>query len=87
MPLEFQIALFKRDGMTRYCLSHSFDRAWIKNHNRMGDPADFEDVVAVLRGHLYTVLEGIAEADGLTVEDLDRLVKVDPESLPLRTIS
>jgi hypothetical protein len=86
VPLEFQIALHKRTQ--RYEITHSFDRAWFRNPHRTGDPADFEDVLKVLRAHLVRTLDCLVECPGIgrwTAADLDRVAKVEPESLPLQT--
>ena len=51
----------------------------------MGDPADFEEVISVLRAHLTTSLDASMTESGicdLNAEDVDRLVKVDPDTLP-----
>ena len=88
VPIEFQIALLKRTAS--YELSHSFDRAWFRNPHRTGDPADFDEVVGVLRAHLTRTLDCLLECPGignLTAAELDRLAKVEPESLPLQTSS
>jgi hypothetical protein len=69
-------------------MGHSFDRVWFRNVNRTGDPADFEDIVVPIRNHLRTTLEYLIQSPGIgnfTVDDIDRLVAVDPETLPLST--
>jgi hypothetical protein len=86
VPLEFQLSLHKRNN--RFELTHSFDKAWFRNPHRTGDPADFEDVVNVLRAHLTRTLDCLVECPGIgrwTAADFDRLAKVEPESLPLTT--
>lgn len=88
VPIEFDIALHKRTN--KHELTHSFDRAWFRNPHRTGDPADFEDVVNVLRAHLARTLDCLLECPGIgrwTAADLDRLAKVEPDSLPLQTTS
>lgn len=88
VPIELQIMLCKRTN--KYTLTHSFDRAWFRNPHRTGDPADFDDVVGVLRSHLVRTLGCLIECPGVgrwTAADLDRLAKPEPESLPLQTTS
>ena len=88
VPIEFRISLHKRDN--RYSIEHSFDRAWFRNPHRTGDPADFDEVLLVLRAHLMTIVDGLLKHPGIgnwSAADLDQLVKVDPDSLPLQTIS
>ena len=88
VPIEFQISLHKRNKS--YSIKHSFDRAWFRNPHRTGDPADFDEVLLVLRAHLTSTLDGLLKVPGIgnwSATDLDRLVKVDPDSLPLQTIS
>lgn len=84
VPLEFQVHLNKRDGI--FTLGHSFDRKWIKSPARSGDPADFEDIVAVLRDHITTVFREVVERPGtgrFRAYDLERLLKIDADSLPV----
>ena len=88
VPIEFYLSLYRREQS--YSLTYSFDRAWFRNPHRIGDPADFEDVLEVLRGHLFGSVDALVDDPGIgswRAVDLDRLVKVDPDSLPLQTIS
>ena len=88
VPLEFQLSPHTRS--CNYSLSHSFDRAWIRNPHRTGDPADFEEVLQVLKVHLLSTIENLVNEPGIgnwTAVDLDRLARVDPDSLPLQTVS
>jgi hypothetical protein len=86
VPLDFRIELSKKANT--FEMGHSFDRVWFRNVNRTGDPADFEDIVVPIRNHLRTTLEYLIQSPGIgnfTVDDIDRLVAVDPETLPLST--
>ena len=86
MPIAFHLHL--KPGCT-YELRSSFARHWIRNPHRVGDPADFEELVAVLRRHIEREVEGLVREPGVGEWDarcVDRLVKVDPDLLPLRTV-
>lgn len=88
IPIEFHLDLLRR--FNSYRLRHSFARHWFTNPHRIGDPADFEELISALRRHLTLTLNKLIMRPGignLTSEHLDVLTKVDPESLPLRTMS
>lgn len=87
VPVEFHVDLPKRGGC--FAIRQSFARSWIRNPHRIGDPADFDELIVVLRDHLDGVLSTTSKqgriVEGLSAEDVDRLVKIDPDSLPLFT--
>ena len=85
--MEFSLELKRRSG--GYGLSHALARSWFRNPHRMGDPADFEELVEALRRHLTGTLDGLVREPGIGEWDagcLDRLVRVDPDTLPLQTM-
>jgi hypothetical protein len=87
VPLDFRIELSKKANS--FEMGHSFDRVWFRNVNRTEDPAD-EDIVVPIRDHLRTTLKSLIQSPGIgsfTADDIDRLVAVDPETLPLSTSS
>jgi len=83
VSIEFTIDLDQRHGS--YSIKHSFGPGWFLDVHRKGDPADCEEVLLILRDHLSKSLEdSIANAGigNFTVADFDRLVDVDPDTLP-----
>ena len=86
VPVEFRLSLSKRAGCT--VSRHSFDTDWLRHPHRTGDPADFEEIVQVLRRHLNETLEALGMSPGignLSAADIDQMARVDPDSLPLQT--
>lgn len=86
VPIDFHIHLLRRTN--NYSLRHSFETAWVRDPHRIGDQADFDELVSVVRNHLTGELDNLVKDPGIgnfAGEHLDRLVKIDPDSLPLRT--
>lgn len=86
VPIEFSLALDKRTDT--YHLTHGFPRSWLRNPHRIGDPADFDELVSALRQHLESMLYESIEDPGIgswTACNLDQLIKVDPDTLLLQT--
>lgn len=86
VPIDFHIKLLRRTNS--YELRHSFATRWIRDPHRIGDPADFDELISVLRKHLTSELDELVKDPGVgrfAAEHLDRLVKIDPDSLPLQT--
>lgn len=86
VPIDFHFHLLRRTNS--YTLRHSFETAWVRDPHRIGDQADFDELVAALRKHLTSVLDELVRHPGIGrfgAEHLDRLVKIDPDSLPLKT--
>lgn len=78
----FEIVLRKFSG---YEIRHSFAEGWWRDPRRKGDPADCEEVIAILRRHFETTLDGLevgSEGIELSADGLDRLLEIDPDSLP-----
>ncbi len=86
VPIRFLIALKQGDSSRLYSIRHSFARSWLKNLHRIGDPADLEELIVVLRQHLGSVLDSLVINPGIgnfTTEHIVRLTKVDPDTLPV----
>ena len=87
VPIEFHLGLFPRSGS--YTIKQVFALSWFRSPHRMGDPADFEELIAVIRGHLESTLNHLLTDPGIgnfTARHIDRLITIDPDSLPLQTI-
>ncbi|KAK3068182.1 hypothetical protein LTR53_014451 [Teratosphaeriaceae sp. CCFEE 6253] len=85
-PVEivFEIWLLKRNN--DFTLTHSFGDGWLHNIHRKGDPADCDEVLQVLKQHLTATLQALVLKPGIgafSANDLDRLVNVDPDTLPI----
>ena len=88
VPIFFDIILDKRSAT--YELQDAFARSWWLNPHRTGDPADFADLIEVMRKHLSSVLDQLIDDPGIgnwSAEALELLVKIDPDSLPLQTMA
>lgn len=86
IPIHIAIDLHARTK--NFTIRTSLARSWVLNPHRLGDPADFAELISVLEQHLRRTLNDILlerETFSLTAECIDRLVKIDPDSLPLQT--
>jgi len=86
IPIHVAIDLHARSN--RFTIRSSLARSWVLNPHRLGDPADFAELILVLEQHVSRTLDDIVlerETLSLTAECLDFLWKIDPDSLPLQT--
>ncbi|CAK4030603.1 Hypothetical predicted protein [Lecanosticta acicola] len=83
-PVEINFFI-ARSRHGQYTIHHSFGAGWYSDANRKGDPADCEEVLLILRGHLETTLTTLLASpgvEGLTADGIDRLVAIDPDIFP-----
>lgn len=83
VTIEFVVSLSKRNN--DYTLRHIFEKTWLRNVHRTGDPADCDNAVLVMKRHFETSLDASVQSvgvGGFAMADFDRLLDFDPYSLP-----
>ncbi|EMC99229.1 hypothetical protein BAUCODRAFT_146200 [Baudoinia panamericana UAMH 10762] len=85
-PVEVQFMIRLNKGENSFTMKHSFAHGWWSDAHRKGDPADCEEVVQAIRGHIMSTLTAAIGDHGvgnLTCEDIDCMAAVDPKKLPI----